>query len=213
MKPPERRPERDAALDALLPNVPFDGWTYRALRTGLTAIGAEPEDAPLLFPGGARDMIEAFCDLADRRMEQEAAREDLTALRTPARVRRVLAIRLEQNRANKEAIRRAVAVLAMPANAPTAAACTARTVDAIWHAAGDQAADFSWYTKRLILTGVYTSTMLFWLRDASENDEATLDFLDRRLKDVGRITTLRRRIQSGLHLPRFGPLGNSDAHG
>jgi ubiquinone biosynthesis protein COQ9 len=96
----------------------------------------------------------------------------------------------------------------MPANAPIAAACTARTVDSIWHTAGDQAADFSWYTKRLILTGVYTATTLYWLRDASENDEATLAFLDRRLHDVGRITTFRRRFQSGLHLPRFGPRAN-----
>lgn len=213
MKTPERSPERDAALDALLPNVPFDGWTYRALRTGLSAIGAEPEDAPLLFPGGARDMIEAFCDLADRRMEQQAACEDLTALRTPARVRRIIAIRLEQNRGNKEAIRRALAVLAMPVNAAIAAACTARTVDAVWHAAGDQAADFSWYTKRLILTGVYTSTVLFWLRDASENDEATLGFLDRRLHNVGRITAIRRRIQSGARLRQFNSLRNGDARG
>ena len=67
--PPERSPERDAAIDALLPNVPFDGWTYLALRRGLASIGVAPEEAELLFPGGAADMIEAFCDLADRRME------------------------------------------------------------------------------------------------------------------------------------------------
>ena len=157
-------------------------------------------------------MIEAFCDLSDRRMEEQAAREDMTALRTPVRVRRAIAIRLEQNRGNKEAVRRALAVLAMPANAPIAAACTARTVDSIWHAAGDQAADFSWYTKRLILTGVYTTTVLYWLRDASENDEATLAFLDRRLKDVGRITTLRRRVQSGPRFP-FRPFNHGNARG
>ena len=157
-------------------------------------------------------MIEAFCDLSDRRMEEQAAREDMTALRTPVRVRRVIAIRLEQNRGNKEAIRRALAVLAMPANARIAAACTARTVDSIWHAAGDRAADFSWYTKRLILTGVYTTTMLYWLRDASENDEATLAFLDRRLNDVGRITMLRRRVQSGPRFP-FRPFNHGNARG
>ena len=82
----------------------------------------------------------------------------------------------------------------------------------IWHAAGDRAADFSWYTKRLILTGVYTTTMLYWLRDASENDEATLAFLDRRLKDVGRITMLRRRVQSGPRFP-FRPFNHGNARG
>src|SRR5690349_18307092 len=70
MRPPERSPERDAAIDALLPNVPFDGWTYKALRMGLRAAGMAEEDAELLFPGGAPDMIEAYSDLSDRRMEE-----------------------------------------------------------------------------------------------------------------------------------------------
>jgi ubiquinone biosynthesis protein COQ9 len=196
--PPERSPERDAAIDALLPNIPFDGWTLKALRTGLKASGGRPADAEILFPGGAPDLIEAFCDLADRRMEEAASRLDLSGLRTPARVRRVIALRLAQNRRHKEAIRRAIAALALPGRARIAARCTARTVDSIWHAAGDRSADFSWYTKRATLTGVYTATLLFWLRDPSEDDSATLAFLDRRLADVGRITRIRRRLESWL---------------
>ena len=39
MQAPERSPERDAAIDALLPNVPFDGWTFKALRMGLAGAG------------------------------------------------------------------------------------------------------------------------------------------------------------------------------
>jgi ubiquinone biosynthesis protein COQ9 len=198
MRPPERSPERDAALEAMLPNVPFDGWTYRALRTGLKSIGADPRDAELLFPDGARDMIEAFCDLADRRMEQAVGAEDLSGLRTPERVRRVILLRLTQKVGRKEAIRRALAILALPGNAPLAASCTARTVDAIWQAAGDRATDFSWYTKRAILAGVYSATVLYWLRDSSEANEATIAFLDRRLQEVGRITKARRRITDGV---------------
>jgi ubiquinone biosynthesis protein COQ9 len=193
---PERSPERDAAIAAMLPNVPFDGWTYRALRSGLASIGVPADDAELLFPGGAADMIEAFCDWADRRMEYEAATQDLAAKRLHERVRAVIALRLVQNRPHKEAIRRAVALLALPQNARLAAACTARTVDAIWHAAGDRSADFSWYTKRAILGAVYGVTLLYWLRDSSEEDADTLAFLDRRLAGVGQIGSLRRRVES-----------------
>ncbi|HEY5301169.1 MAG TPA: COQ9 family protein [Acetobacteraceae bacterium] len=195
---PERSEERDAAIDAALPNVAFDGWTSRALRRALTAIGEEPEDAALLFPGGPADMIEAYCDLADRRMEAGAAAIDMTEMRLPARVRAVIALRLARNRPHKEAVRRALSVLALPANARKGVACTARTVDAIWHAAGDRSADFSWYTKRAILTGVYVATLLFWLRDSSEDDADTLAFLDRRLAGVGRIGRMRRRIEGRL---------------
>jgi ubiquinone biosynthesis protein COQ9 len=195
MTPPERSAERDAAIAAMLPHVPFDGWTRRSLRMGLADIGASPDDAELLFPGGTADMIEAFCDWADRRMEAAAVTLD-PALRLHQRVRAVVALRLEQNRLHKEAIRRALALLALPRNARLAAACTARTVDAIWHAAGDQSADFSWYTKRAILAAVYAATVLFWLRDAGEDDAATLGFLDRRLAGIGRIGALRRRVDA-----------------
>src|SRR3984957_20662295 len=105
---PKKNPERDAAIAAMLPHVPFDGWTFRALRMGLAAIGVPTDEAELLFPGGAADMIEAFCDWADRGMETEAATLDLAARRVHERVRAVIALRLEQNRPHKEAIRRAL---------------------------------------------------------------------------------------------------------
>jgi ubiquinone biosynthesis protein COQ9 len=89
-------------------------------------------------------------------------------------------------------------LLALPGHARLAARCTAHTVDAIWHAAGDRSADFSWYTKRAILTGVYAATVLYWLRDTSDDDTATLAFLDRRLAGIGRIGSLRRRAGNAL---------------
>jgi ubiquinone biosynthesis protein COQ9 len=192
---PERSPERDAAIMAMLPHVPFDGWTFRALRIGLADIGVSPDEAELLFPGGAPDMIETFCDWADRGMETEATTLDLAARRLHERVRAVIALRFERNRPHREAIRRALALLALPSHVWLAAACTARTVDAIWHAAGDRSADFSWYTKRAILTAVYGATLLYWLRDSSDDGAATLAFLDRRLAGVGRIGALRRRAE------------------
>jgi ubiquinone biosynthesis protein COQ9 len=191
-------PERDAVIDALLPQVPFDGWTMKAVRQALQSLGQHPDDAPLLFPGGTGEMIAAYCTLADERMEQEAAAADLAALRVPGRVKAIIAIRLRQNRDNKEAIRRALAWLAVPVNAPVAVKTVAATVDAIWHAAGDSAADFSWYTKRGILAGVYSSTLLYWLRDISEDDEATLSFLDRRLEMVGQIGSARKTVEGRL---------------
>jgi ubiquinone biosynthesis protein COQ9 len=193
MTAPERTAERDAAIGAVLALVPDHGWTMAALRRALSETGGDARDAELLFPAGAADMVETFIDLSDRHMVAEAAGRDWSAMRTPARVRAVIALRLARNRAHREAIRRAFAVLARPRNAGLAARCTARTVDAIWHAAGDRAADFSWYTKRATLAGVYGATLLFWLRDVSDDDAATLAFLDRRLAGVGRIGRLRKR--------------------
>jgi ubiquinone biosynthesis protein COQ9 len=194
IQPPERLPERDAAIEAMLPNVPFDGWTIRALRSGLAAAGLPEDEAEILFPGGVADMIAVFCDLADRRMTEAAMA--LTETRLSARVKAVIALRLSANRPHKEAIRRALAVLALPGYTRTAAAITARTVDAIWHAAGDRSADFSWYTKRALLTVIYGATLLFWLHDTSEDDSDTMVFIERRLRGVGRLSRVRGRASS-----------------
>ena len=180
MTHPERTPERDAALDALVASQPFPGWTVQALR-----MAAGP-DADLLFPGGPVDMVETWIDGADRRTG--AATFDQPRL--PDRVRAAIAFRLALHRPAKEAVRRGLALLATrPA---TAAAVTARSVDAIWHAAGDRSSDWNWYSKRAILAGVYGSTLLYWLRDDSFDDADTLAFLDRRLAGVGRMGRWRR---------------------
>ncbi len=191
--PPERSPERDAALVAMLPHVARLGWTLAALRRGLRDAGADPQDAGLLFPGGTPSLVEAWIDLEDRQMTAALAARDLSGLRLPARVRLAVALRLELARPHRAAVRRAVSVLALPRNAGLAARSLARTVDAIWHAAGDRSADFAWYTKRFILAAIYTSTLLFWLRDDSPDDAATLAFLDRRLADHARFHKAQRR--------------------
>lgn len=197
MPPPERSAERDFAIEAMLPFVPLTGWSVQTL------LDTAGPDADLLFTGGAADMIETYVDYADRQMEAAAAELDLLALRVPARVRRVIALRFEQGRYNKEAIGRALGVLAMPQNSLIAARTASRTIDAIWFAAGDRSADMSWYTKRAILAPIYAATLLYWLRDDSPDDADTLAFLDRRLAGVGRITRLRRRVDDALS--RFRP--------
>ena len=201
--PPERSAERDAIIDALLLRVPAQGWTRAALRGAIADLGGDPLDAELLFPGGPSDLVEAFIDLTDRRMAAAAEAPEFAALRLTGKVRALILHRLALNRPHKEAIRRALALLALPGHAALAARCTARTVDAIWHAAGDRAADFSWYTKRATLAAVYGATLLFWLRDLSEDDAATAAFLDRRLAGVGRIGRLRRRVEE--RCARFRP--------
>ena len=70
---------------------------------------------------------------------------------------------------------------------------TAGAVDAMWHAAGDSSADFSWYTRRATLAGIYTTTIAWWLRDEDPSIFGAMQFLDRRLADLSRLQKLRRK--------------------
>ena len=182
----ERSPERDAAVLAALPHVPRLGWTEASLEAGLRDIGEDPAAHRWLFPRGAVGAVEAWIDLADRRMEAAAEAEGLDALRVPARIRRLLAIRLEQASPQREALRRALALMAAPWNVVVAARTLARTADAIWAAAGDRSADFSWYTRRATVAAVYAATLAYWLREPVGVD-AALEFLDRRLAGLARL--------------------------
>lgn len=171
--------------EALLAQVPRHGWTWAAAR----AAGMEAE-----FPGGAAGMIEACRALADRWMAEDAAAADFAGLRTPGRVKAVIALRLARLRPHREALRRAAGQALRPCNRAAAARGLARTVDAIWHAAGEPLDDASRHTKRATLAAVYAATLLFWLRRDDEDDAATLEFLDRRLAGVARIGKIRARL-------------------
>ena len=187
MPPPERSAARDAAIDAVLPVVPGLGWSRAAMRQ---AVG---EQGDILFPGGGADMVEAYIDLADRRMEE--AGRSMEETRLSRRVRALLAARFEQAAPHRDAVRRAASLLAQPQHALLAARCTARTVDTVWFAAGDTSSDFSWYTKRALLAGVYSSTLFYWMR-ADATQEGTMAFLDRRLANVAQIGRLRARFSA-----------------
>ena len=180
---------RDAILVASLPHVVFDGWTDRTLREGAIAAGQDAGAAVRAFPRGGIDAIAHFSDWADRRMlaalEVEAA--SFAEMRIRDKITRAVRLRLEILEPHREAVRRATSVLAIRGQAALSARLLFRTVDAMWRAAGDTATDFNFYTKRGLLAGVQSSTVLYWLGDESEGQAATWGFLDRRITDVMRI--------------------------
>jgi ubiquinone biosynthesis protein COQ9 len=189
---------RDKLLDATLAHVPFDGWTETAIRAGAHDIGVDLPTVHRAFPGGALAMIEHFNERADRAMAEAVARHEPAPARLRDRIALAVRLRLEANAQHREAIRRGLAYLSLPQNAPVGAKCLYRTVDAIWYAAGDLSTDFSFYTKRALLAGVYSATVLFWINDASEGFARTWAFLDRRLDEVLRVFGGIGRLTRGL---------------
>ena len=189
---------RDKILLASLHHVVFDGWTKAALQAGVQDAGFDADMALRAFPGGLPDLAQHMADWADRRMLDELADLDLDAMRVRDRVAAGVKARLQVVTPYREAMRRLLAYLTLPQNAPMAARQTWRTVDEIWYAAGDDAADFNYYTKRSLLLPVYTTTVLYWLNDDSDGMAATWDYLDRRISDVLKVPALKARIQKAL---------------
>ncbi len=173
---------KDKLLIATLSNVLFDGWTDHAVRGAATAVGLGPEMVLHAFPEGVAEVAAHFSDWADRAMVAAYQAEDTEALGTGARVALAVRLRLEALEPHREALRSWLAWLALPNHAPVAVRLLYRTVDEIWYTAGDRSTDLSYYTKRAMLAGVVSATVLHWLGDESEDHAASWDFLERSLK-------------------------------
>jgi ubiquinone biosynthesis protein COQ9 len=164
----------------------FDGWTRKAVDSASDELGIDRAQARLAFPKDAPHMVEAWIEGVDAAMQAQFTPELVETMRVSQRIRAMVWFRLETTGAAREAVRSALSILAMPQNVPLALRIGWRSADLMWRLAGDTATDYNHYSKRLILSGVYTATLLAWLDDQSEGWTDTAAFLDRRLAGVGR---------------------------
>jgi ubiquinone biosynthesis protein COQ9 len=155
---------REKLLDAILPNVPFDGWTHKALSAGAADLDLDPLELDRLFPGGPADVIECFSARADRQMLQGLGALELESMRVRDKVAAAVRLRLEALEPHREAVQRGLTFLGLPPNGALGLRCLYRTVDAVWHGIGDRSVDYNFYSKR-----------------------ATWAFLDRRIGEVLKI--------------------------
>jgi ubiquinone biosynthesis protein COQ9 len=190
--------EIERLITAMLPDIAFDGWTNRALRNAARRADIPVGEARALFPRGAPDLIAAFSHWADRRMLERLDAASLDGQSPSRRIALALRLRFEVLAPWREGMRRGLSVLAMPQNAGLGLRLLYGTVDAIWQGVGDQSTDFSFYTKRATLAGIYAAAVLYWLDDRSPEFADTHAFIERRLLDLHRLTGLRQRLASAV---------------
>lgn len=184
---------RDQILLEALLHVPFDGWSKRAMIAAEASSGLGDGAAYRAFPGGLSDMAVHASDYFDRQMLIRLEDVDLENMKIRERVIAGVRARIESCMPHKEAMRRLLGYMALPGNKPQAGKNAWATCNKIWYAAGDNATDFNYYTKRGLLFPVYTTTVLYWLSDDSEGAAATWGYLDRRISDVMKIPGYQAR--------------------
>ncbi|KKC27043.1 COQ9 family protein [Sphingomonas sp. SRS2] len=173
----------------------FDGWTEIALAGAAAELGVPADRAVLCFPGGAIEMIDAWFAAIDTNMAARLGAAGVTGWKIRDRIRGAVLARLDEAAAHPDALRRALAILARPANMPRATRLCWRAADAMWRAAGDESVDIAWYTKRATLGSVYAATLMAWMDDDSEGFADTRAFLDRRIDDVMKVEKLKVRLR------------------
>lgn len=192
---PAKSVSREDVLKAALKHVPFDGFTDSVLQRAGKETGASKDDLARLFPEGSLDLVEAFSDWGDDEMEAALAKKKLAGMKIRERIKTAVWARIDALRNDKEAARRAGAFLTLPPHAATGAKLLYRTVDRMWRAVGDTSTDFNFYTKRAILAGVYSSTLMRWFTDQNEDETETKAFLDARIENVMQFEKFKAQVK------------------
>ncbi|HJR82661.1 MAG TPA: COQ9 family protein [Sphingomicrobium sp.] len=172
-------------------NAVFDGWTEAAVVAAAGAQGVDAAQARLAVPKDQAGKIDLYIRGVDRALIERFNPEGLEGLKIREKIRTIVWKRLEIMEPAREAVRRALSILAMPQNVPTGLKIGWRSADLMWRIAGDTSTDYNHYTKRMMLGGVYASTLLIWLDDQTEGWTDTASFLDRRIDDVMKIEKLK----------------------
>jgi ubiquinone biosynthesis protein COQ9 len=206
---PDKTPDfGDMTLDelriALAPDIAasaiFDGWNETAVVAAAEMAGADVDIAKLAFPesglAGSRamNMIEAWVTSVDEAMAAEWPQERLAELKIRERIRVLVGFRLDAVEHIDEAVRRAMAIMAMPQNAARSMQLGWRSADIMWRLAGDNATDYNHYTKRAILAGIYSATLAFFVNDDSEGKAKSHEFLGRRIDGVMRFEKFKYKL-------------------
>ena len=196
----------------LAPTLPrhaaFDGWRPQAVAMAAQEKDVDIDIAQLAFADGAMGMIDAWFPSIDAAMLDALPAEQLSALSIRRRIIALVEARLDLLAPDREALRRALAVLAMPGNVVHAGKLGWRAADAMWRAAGDTATDLNHYTKRMTLSAVYASTLLVFVNDDSDDHADSRAFLARRVEDVMRFEKAKAKFRNAgggerLSLARF----------
>ena len=181
-------PTLDEVRAALAPiiarNAGFDGWSDAAVHAAADEAGVDRDVAKLAFKDNAIDMIDAWIDSIDMELAHRLPAEKLATMKIRDRITALLATRLEIMAPDRESLRRAMAIMAMPQNLVRSAKIGWRSADRMWRLAGDTASDFNHYTKRMTLSAVYASTLSVFVNDDSDNFADARAFLDRRIDNV-----------------------------
>lgn len=183
--------DKNTALLRLLKEVAFTGWNQETLEKACP-------DAAILFPNGIADAVEAFAEATDAKMEAYCSNEAFKKLKIREKIKQGLMFRFKEHQKNREAIRRLMTYYALPHHAPQAAAHAWKTADRLWYLAGDTATDYNYYTKRTLLVGVYTATLLSWATDSTPDLSVTDEFLSRRIEDVMKIEGVKKTVKGWL---------------
>lgn len=188
--------KREKLLNTLIALAPFNGWSDAALRQAAKEVFSDEKQSLILFPEGISAAVDLFADQLDAKMVDHCDTPRFHTLKIREKVTEALMFRFSEHQKHSEAIRKLLHYYTLPQHTAQSMRNLWETADRIWYLAGDTATDYNYYTKRTMLAGVYSSTLLAWLTDPTEDMRITREFLDRRIQNVMQIEKAKADLRN-----------------
>nr|XP_033796565.1 ubiquinone biosynthesis protein COQ9, mitochondrial isoform X2 [Geotrypetes seraphini] len=189
-------------LTASLEFVPEYGWTSEAIAEGAKSLDLSAA-ATGMFGNDGSDLVFHFVSQCNTRLNELLEEEHkLVQLgqtekkKTDQFLRDAIEARLRMLIPYIEKWPQAMSTMLFPQNIPTALNLLTSMVDDMWHYAGDQSTDINWYTRRAMLAGIYNTTELVMVQDASPDYKDTWHFLENRIDNAMKVGHAAKQVKS-----------------
>ena len=180
-------------------NIIINGWNDNIFSIITKESKYNEEEVRALFSQGYKSLLELYLFNADQEMIKACNKIDLIRMKIHERIREIILIKLKISTKDKNLVKITFFTLMLPQHFNIATYSLYRTVDHIWYIAGDNSTDFNFYTKRLILAGIYSSTIFYWL-NGDKTFEQIKDFLNNQLKQISKIPKIKEQIKSTINI-------------
>ena len=177
-------------------------FSQLALRSIEEKLGLDYHTSDLMFEQGFAEILTHYNDLNNQKLLESLNNLDLSA--SGFRDKISIAIFLKLTSQNKDFLKKVSSFYLKPSNIKLGMDHAWANVDFIWSWAGDKSIDYNFYSKRIILEGIYLYCLRFYIKDTSENNIDTKHFVHNSVhKTVDTLTKVKKFKFSNLPILRY----------
>ena len=174
-----------------------NGINSNTLRNISVEYNLDNDETELLFPKGKEDLIKFSLEELNKDLEYHCKKLDLIRLPIHKRIRKILLLKINLMNKNKQFYKNIFLNLLIPRKKMYLSRQLYKSIDQIWFIAGDTSVDFNFYTKRIILAGIYSRILLFFFNNDSQKELESL--LDQSLIRVSKIPEFKSKIKVAMN--------------
>ena len=168
-------------------------WDEKSLSLISKKTNISANEINLLFPNAFFDLIIFSLDQINIELERKFQTYNILRFPLHLRIKKILMHKFNLMNKNKKFYNKIFFNLLLPSKNQFKLKQLYKSVDIIWYIAADNSTDFNFYTKRMILAGIYIRLMLFFFNN---NDLIKLEeLLDKDLKRVLKIPKLKAKFK------------------